>query len=136
MSTLPAPDGLTRRTYYDYVIRLDPQVLGLFDVQQVVTALSAELNIFVETLDTPLNTNPLYVPLKSPRLPRSAVTRELFLPSRFDLPAATAAYHTCVAVLHHALLGNEADVRAIAEAVAKVTGHLDQFRPAGPGAVS
>jgi dTDP-4-amino-4,6-dideoxygalactose transaminase len=136
VSTLPTPAGLTRRTYYDYVIRLDPQVLGPFSIQRVVAALTAELNVFVETLDTPLNDNPLYVPLKSPRLPRTEQTRRLFLPSRFDLPAATAAYRSCVAFLHHALLGTTDDVRAIAEAVAKVTANVDQLRSATTGPVS
>lgn len=134
VSTLPAPARLTRRTYYDYVIRLDPQVLGPFPVQRVVDALTAELNVFVETLDAPLNDNPLYVPLRSPRLPRTEETRRLFLPSRFDLPAATAGYQTCVAVLHHTLMGTATDTTAVAEAVAKVTAHLDELRsvPCGP----
>lgn len=128
VATLPVPEGLTQRTYYDFVIRLNPDVLGPFPVTRVVDALTAELNVFFETLDTPLNANPLYVPLKSPRLPRTEEARRLFLPSRFDLPVATAAYHSCVAFLHHALLGTEDDVRAIAEAVAKVTENLDDLR--------
>lgn len=136
VATLPAPPGLTRRTYYDFVIRLDPEVLGPFSVNRVVEALTAELNVFFETLDAPLNANPLYVPLRSPRLPRTEETRRLFLPSRFDLPVATAAYHSCVAFLHHALLGTEDDVRAIAEAVAKVTANLDQLRGTAGGSSS
>lgn len=137
VSPVPAPAALTRRTYYDYVIRLDPEVLGPFSVTRVVDALTAELNLFFETLDAPLNDNPLYVPLKSPRLPRTEQTRRLYLPSRFDLPVATEAYHTSVAFLHHALLGTPADIEAIAEGVAKVTANLDRLRDedeAGEGA--
>ncbi|HEX6969468.1 MAG TPA: DegT/DnrJ/EryC1/StrS family aminotransferase [Micromonosporaceae bacterium] len=135
VSTLPAPAALNRRTYYDYVIRLDPDVLGPFSVQQVVAALTAELNVFIETLDAPLNANRLYVPLKSPRLPRTEETRRLFLPARFDLPHATAAYHTCVAFLHHTLLGTAEDMKAIAEGVAKVVANIDRLRPPSEGAV-
>ena len=129
VSTPSAPAGLTKRTYYDYVMRLDPRVLGPFSISGVVAALTAELNVFVETLDAPLNANSLYVPLKSPRLPRSEKVRQQFDPGRFDLPEATAAYSSCVAVLHHALLGSKDDAAAIAAAVAKVVRNIDQLRP-------
>ncbi|MFI1012782.1 DegT/DnrJ/EryC1/StrS family aminotransferase [Streptomyces sp. NPDC020965] len=130
VSTVPAPAGLTRRTYYDYIIRLDRELLGGLPIQRVVDAMTAELNVFFETLDTPLNANPLYTPLKSPRLPRSAPDRQSFDPTRFELPEATAAFHTCFAFLHHALLGTGDDVAAIAEAVDKVVAHLDHLRSA------
>ncbi|MFI8929166.1 DegT/DnrJ/EryC1/StrS family aminotransferase [Streptomyces sp. NPDC053474] len=127
VATLPAPPGLTRRTYYDFVIRLDAELLGPVPVDRVVDAMSAELNMFFETLDAPLNANPLYVPLKSPRTPGSDDARRGLDPARFDLPAATAAYRTCFAFLHQALLGTERDVTAIATAVEKVVTHLDQL---------
>ncbi|GHE70218.1 hypothetical protein GCM10018785_43400 [Streptomyces longispororuber] len=134
VSTVPAPPGLTRRTYYDYVIRLDRDLLGALPVQRVVDAMSAELGMFFETLDAPLNANPLYVPLKSPRTPRSDAVRRNLDPARFELPAATAAYRTCFAFLHQALLGTERDVEDIATAVRKVVGHLDELRNATEGA--
>ncbi|MEY7971417.1 aminotransferase class I/II-fold pyridoxal phosphate-dependent enzyme [Saccharomonospora xinjiangensis] len=119
VSTLPVPEGLTRRTYYDHVIRLDPEVVGPFSINRVVDAVAAELGTFVETLDAPLNANPLYVPLRSPRLARLAERGE-FDPRRFDLPAATEGHRTCFAFLHHLLLGGEEDMADIAEAVEKV----------------
>lgn len=128
VSTPAAPSGLTKRAYYDYVIRLDADHLGPFSVQRAVDALTSELSVFFETLDAPLNANSLYVPLKSPRLPKSEETRRLFQPSRFDLPEATAAYHSCVAFLHHALLGTTDDVQAIGDAVAKVVDNIDLLR--------
>jgi dTDP-4-amino-4,6-dideoxygalactose transaminase len=128
VSTVPAPPQVTRRTYYDHVIRLDPRVLGEFDIQRVVAAVTAELNLFIETLDTPLNHNPLYNPEKSPRMPKTAAIRQRFRPDQFDLPAATAAYHTCFAFLHHALLAGDDDIEAIAEAVAKVVANIDMLR--------
>ncbi|WP_197322290.1 DegT/DnrJ/EryC1/StrS aminotransferase family protein [Saccharomonospora sp. NB11] len=133
VSVVPAPPQLTSRTYYDHVIRLDPEQVGPFSIHRIVDAMTAELNLFFETLDAPLNANPLYVPLKSPRLPRSEQTRRAFDPTRFDLPNATAAYHTCFAFLHHALLGSEQDVAAIAEAVRKVVDNIDQLRPEAGG---
>lgn len=131
VSTLPAPAAVTRRTYYDYVIRLDPEVLGPFSIQRVVAAMTAELNVFVETLDAPLNANPLYGPLKSPRMPRSAGIRRRFDPARFDLPEATAAYHSCFAFLHHPLLGTADDIAAIAAAVTKVVANVGKLQPDG-----
>lgn len=128
VSTPSAPAAVTQRTYYDHVIRFDETILGPFSIQRVVEAMTAELNLYFETLDAPLNANPLYVPLKSPRLPRTEEARRLFDPRRFDLPEATAAYRTCFAFLHQALLGTADDMAAIAEAVAKVAVHIDQLR--------
>ncbi len=128
ISTLSAPEAVTRRTYYDFVIRLNPEVLGPFSAERVVEALSAELKCFVETLDAPLNANRLYVPMKSPRLPDTLEVRELFDPRRFPLPHATAAFETCVAFLHHALLGSRQDMEAIATAIDKVVANIDQLR--------
>ncbi|MEU4366917.1 DegT/DnrJ/EryC1/StrS family aminotransferase [Micromonospora chersina] len=129
VSPLVLPANLTKRTVYDYVIRLNPDVLGPFSVSRVVSALAAELNCFVETLDAPLNANPLYVPLKSPRLPDSDEVRQLFHPGRFELPEATAAFHSCVALLHHSLLGTDDDMTAIVTAVDKVVANIDHLRP-------
>jgi L-glutamine:scyllo-inosose aminotransferase/L-glutamine:2-deoxy-scyllo-inosose/3-amino-2,3-dideoxy-scyllo-inosose aminotransferase len=124
VSTLPRPAQVTGRTYYDYVIRLDPGVLGPFSVDRVVAALTAELNLFFETLDTPLNGNRLYDPLLVPGLARTEEERRRLDPTRFDLPEATAAHRTCVAFLHHALLAGEDDVAAIATAVEKVLANV------------
>jgi dTDP-4-amino-4,6-dideoxygalactose transaminase len=127
VSTLARPAPVTRRTYYDYVIRLDPDVLGPFSVDRVVAALTAELNLFFETLDTPLNGNRLYNPLLVPGLAGTEEERRRLDPRRFDLPEATAAHRTCVAFLHHALLGGEDDVAAIATAVEKVLANVDHL---------
>lgn len=133
VSTLPAPAAVTRRTYYDYVIRLDPETVGPFSVDRVVAALTAELNLYFETLDTPLNHNVLYSPAKATHLPRTDEVRRLFDPTRFDLPEATAAHRTCVAFLHQALLGTPDDMAAIATAVEKVTANLDLLGDAPDG---
>ena len=93
-------------------------------------------NIGTETNSTggaPLNNNRLYNPLKSPRLPGTELARWLFDPRRFDLPAATAAHRTCVAFLHHALLGTRDDLTAIATAVEKVVANIDRLRDGTDG---
>ncbi|MFC9126453.1 DegT/DnrJ/EryC1/StrS family aminotransferase [Streptomyces sp. NPDC057099] len=135
VSTVPAPAGLTRRTYYDYVIRLDSDLLGPVPVGRVADAMAAELGMFFETLDAPLNANPLYGPLKSPRTPRSTAVREDLDPARFPLPAATAAFHTCFAFLHQALLGSAEDMEAIATAVEKVVRNIDRLQDGPKGAM-
>lgn len=127
VSAFPRLPQVTRRAYYDYVIRLDPDVLGPFPVDRVVAALTAELNLFFETVDTPLNANRLYDPLLVPGIGRTEEERRQLDPRRFDLPVATALHRTCVAFLHHALLGSDDDVAAIATAVEKVVGSIDQL---------
>ena len=124
LSTFRAPEAVTRRTYYQYPVRLDPQVLGPFSTLQVIDALTAELNVYIEMIDVPLNANRLYNPLTSPRLPRTKEAQQAFNPARFDLPHATDAQAHCVAFGHWALLGTQADMEQIAAAFEKVIANL------------
>ena len=127
ISTISAPPKVTRRSYYDYAVRLDPKIVGLFSASKVVEALTAELNVFVEMLDTPLNNHPLYDPLKSARLARTPEVCQQYDPKRFDLPVATQAHRNCVAFLHHALLGSKEDMMAIVAAFEKIVANIEHL---------
>lgn len=127
VKTVTPPEGLTRRTYYDYVIQLNPEIVGSFSIHRVVETMAAELGTFIETLDAPMNSNILYNPLLS----KTANTKELIHqlnPKRFDLPFAYKAYNTSFAFLHHLLLGTTKDMDDIISAVLKILGRLDKLR--------
>ena len=127
INTVVPPDGLTRRTYYDYVIQLNADILGPFSIHRVVEAMSAELGTFIETLDMPMNSNILYNPLLS----KTTNTKELINqldPKRFDLPFAHNAYNSSFAFLHHILLGTIKDMDDIVSAVLKIIGCMDKLR--------
>lgn len=127
VNTITPPAALTRRTYYDYVIQLDPNIVGPFSIHRVVEAMAAELGTFFETLDAPMNSNVLYNPLIS----KSAKTKELMdqlNPKRFDLPFAHKAYNTSFAFLHHLLLGSTKDMDDIVSAAVKVLRSINKLR--------
>lgn len=124
------PAALTEETIYQFVIQFDPERLGPLPTRRVADALFAELGVFVEMIDAPLNANRLYNPLASRRLPLDERSRRAFDPHRFDLPAATRAQQNSVAFGHWALLGSSKHTDAIAEAVAKVVENLDDLRSA------
>ncbi len=90
VNTITPPAGLTRRSYYDYVIQLNPDVVGPFSIQRVVDAMAAELGTFIETLDAPMNANILYNPLLSKVANTKEMIRDLNA-KRFDLPFAHKA---------------------------------------------
>ncbi len=124
LSTIAVPHNVTRRTYFQYLVRLDPKVLGPFSTLHIIEALTAELNVYIEMIDVPLSVNRLYNPVVSPRLPKTKETQRLFIPSRFELPVAIEAQQNCVAFGHWALLGSQEHMVAIAEAFKKVISNL------------
>ncbi|MDC9607068.1 DegT/DnrJ/EryC1/StrS family aminotransferase [Xenorhabdus griffiniae] len=127
VNTITPPAGLTRRTYYDYVIQLSADIVGPFSIHRVVEAMAAELGTFVETLDAPMNSNILYNPLLS----KIANTKELISqldPKRFELPFAHKAYNSSFAFLHHLLLGTTKDMDDIIAAILKILRNLENLR--------
>ncbi len=127
VNTINPPVGLTRRAYYDYVIQLNPDIVGPFSIHKVVEAMAAELGTFIETLDAPMNSNILYNPLLSKMANTEELRRQLN-PKRFDLPFAHKAYNTSFAFLHHLLLGTTKDMDDIISAVSKILGCIEKLR--------
>lgn len=127
VNTIIPPVELTRRSYYDYVIQLNPDIVGPFSIHRVVEAMAAELGTFIETLDAPMNSNVLYNSLLS-KLASTKDLIEQLNPKRFDLPFAHQAYNKSFAFLHHLLLGTKKDMNDIVSAVSKVVGCIDKLR--------
>ena len=112
------PDGLSEPAYYHLCLRLDPTVFPA-DIEWIARALAAELRLpAIDTVDRPLNANPLYKPLQSPR--SSPDQYALLDPTRFELPMADQARRTCLTIPHNALLGEPSDMEDIVAALEKI----------------
>ncbi len=115
-------------THYKVCLRFDERSLDGLPVAILARALTEELSLPVETIDAPLNANPLYQPLRSPHVGRLAGAAELYDPRRFELPAATAAARCSITMPHWCLLGDRSDIEDIVEAIAKVFENRDALR--------
>lgn len=109
---------VTTATYYHFCVRLNREAFCGLDIEIIRQALMAELNIYMEPVDDPLNKNPIYNPLRSNRT--SPEHRQALNPSRFELPNARKAREECLTFPHFALLGDKKDMDDIASAFGKV----------------
>lgn len=112
------PEQVDQETYYHFCMALRPDAFGDRSAAEVGDALTAQLGLHVEAVDRPLNDNPLYDPLRSPRTSRDPAERRRLDPRRFDLPNSAHARATCITFPHRALLGGEEHMDAIARALA------------------
>ncbi|MEV6638311.1 DegT/DnrJ/EryC1/StrS family aminotransferase [Actinoplanes sp. NPDC051470] len=119
LTPLPPQDGVTRRTYYQYAIRVDRAEFGGVDVETLRQDLVAELGVFCAPLHDPLNASLLYNPLASPHKYDATVLSRLD-PRRFDLPESHRARQEFLTVPHNVLLGDGGDVEQVAEALEKI----------------
>jgi len=120
----PQVDALT---YYQFCVRLDLNAFGRLDIETIRRALVAELGVFVEQVDSPLNSNVLYNPLRSPRINKHDNMAARLDPGNFDLPVATRARYECLTMPHKVLLGDKRDVEDIALAFSKVKQHCEEL---------
>lgn len=109
---------VTQPTYYHYGLLLNRQAFGNYKSDVIRRALMAELNLFMEPVDDPLNQNILYNPLRSPRT-REAL-KEALNPARFDLPVAARVHKDCLTFSHSVLLDDREGMEDIARAFSKV----------------
>jgi dTDP-4-amino-4,6-dideoxygalactose transaminase len=130
-----AGGGADAPTHYKVCLRFDEGLLAEVPVSVLARALTEELSLPVETLDAPLNANPLYQPLRSPHIGRLAGAAELYDPSRFELPVAAQAARCCVTLPHWSLLGAHSDLEDIAHALAKVLEHRSELALLDPAAL-
>lgn len=112
------PAGLEAEVYYHLCLRVDGDAFGAASIDWIAAAVGAELGLPAEPVDRPLNDNPLYRPLRSPRTPREL--RDRLDPARFALPNAEQARRTCMTLPHRALLGDERDMADVVAALSKV----------------
>jgi len=108
--------GVTLRSIYQLCIRLDRDAFAGKRIETICDALSAELDIYVEPIDTPLYRNRLYQPSKN-RVYQALWGNEGPV---CELPRAERASAECFTLPHHLLLGSHDDMVDIIAAVTKV----------------
>jgi len=113
-------DSCSIPTFYRLCGRVEMSLLRGRAIEDVATALTAELRLPIERIDRPLNDHPLYNPLKYPPVAALGADAARFDPSRFNLPEATNNSLTCVGIPHQCLLGDESDIDDLVTAIKKV----------------
>lgn len=121
---LVQPARLTRRTVFEYLIGIDPALLGDIPIALVGAALSAELGLAWYPSDPPLHRSGLYRPASKRRFALAAGAA----PSSATYPVATRQA-ACSLACHHAALLADADAMAdIVRAFDKLLTRLDRLR--------
>jgi dTDP-4-amino-4,6-dideoxygalactose transaminase len=111
--------GTTRRSIWRLTCRIERSLLADVPARLIGRAVTAELGLPVEPIDTPLNRNPLYNPLKVPRIARRPDASN-FDPTGYSLPNANSQYDRILALPQFALLAGRKDMNDIAEAFGRV----------------
>ncbi len=120
VSLLSTPADVTSRTYYNLVIRIDPDHFAGQSVDTVARALAEELGTPVNPVYRPMNRHPLYQPSKAPRGDLSEQEWRRRDCTRFATPTADRVRATCMTLTHPVLLDDDAAMEDIARAIAKV----------------
>jgi L-glutamine:scyllo-inosose aminotransferase/L-glutamine:2-deoxy-scyllo-inosose/3-amino-2,3-dideoxy-scyllo-inosose aminotransferase len=120
VSMLSTPAEVTSRTYYNFVLRIDPDHFAGHTVDTIARALAEELNTPVYPIYKPMNRHPLYQPLKIPRGDLSDQEWQRRDPARFATPTAEKVRGLCLTITHPVLLDDDASMEDIAGAVEKV----------------
>ncbi|MCP2258278.1 L-glutamine:scyllo-inosose aminotransferase [Streptoalloteichus tenebrarius] len=123
-SPLSRPAGLTEDAAYQYCVRLAPAVFGQNCKHVVAEALSRELGLHVEPIDSALTDNVLYQPLASGWTKASAERARLLDPRRFRLPVAEREGEHCVLLPHRMFLAPPEDIALVADALRRVRDQL------------
>jgi len=114
---------VTARSFYNVVMRIDPEQFAGQPIGMVARALADELDTNVNPVYRPMNRHPLYQPLKAPR---GNLSDEEWLrrdSSRFETPVAEKIHATCLTLTHPVLLDDDEGMQDIAKAFAKVQAH-------------
>lgn len=120
VSLLSTPAEVTSRTYYNLVLRIDPDHFAGHTVDTIARALAEELNTAVNPVYRPMNRHPLYQPLKAPRGNLSDQEWQHRGCSRFATPTAEKVRATCLTLTHPVLLDDDTSMEDISRALAKV----------------
>jgi dTDP-4-amino-4,6-dideoxygalactose transaminase len=120
VSLLSTQAEVTSRTYYNLVVRIDPDHFANQTVDMIARALAEELNTNVNPVYRPMNRHPLYQPLKAPRGNLSDQEWQRRDPTRFVTPTAEKIRATCLTLTHPVLLDDDAAMEDISKALAKV----------------
>jgi L-glutamine:2-deoxy-scyllo-inosose/3-amino-2,3-dideoxy-scyllo-inosose aminotransferase len=120
----------TAEAYFNFSFRYKREEFGDVAVEIFRKALSKELGFAVEACYEPLNQCSLYAPLTKPS--RHRLTEDYWQqvnPGRFDLPVSTKAHREESVCFHfNILMGTQADMDMIADAIAKIYQHRDELK--------
>lgn len=119
-------EQVTKRAVWRLVFRIDPASFGGLDIATIGQAVTAELGLPVEPLDLPFTHNPLYQPMRDPRISRSP-DAERFNPARFNLPRALEQHSSCLGAPHFCLLADRVDMHDIVAAFDKVSKYCTEL---------
>ncbi|MEM9461353.1 MAG: DegT/DnrJ/EryC1/StrS family aminotransferase [Myxococcota bacterium] len=117
VTTLARHPGVDRATNFRFCIRFDREKFGGMTIEQLRTALSAELDVPIG-LTIPLAQNPLYDPSKASGLP--VADRQAIAAATRSLPVAQRARDQCLTLPHYVLMGSTRDQDDIVEAISKL----------------
>jgi L-glutamine:scyllo-inosose aminotransferase/L-glutamine:2-deoxy-scyllo-inosose/3-amino-2,3-dideoxy-scyllo-inosose aminotransferase len=109
VSMLPPDPRVTFRTYYNVVLRFDPEVFAGVGMESLTRALAAELGTMV---------SPMYVPMNRHPLLRPTLARLEGVPA--ELPEAERALRTCATLTHPVLLDDPEGMEDVVAALRKV----------------
>jgi L-glutamine:scyllo-inosose aminotransferase/L-glutamine:2-deoxy-scyllo-inosose/3-amino-2,3-dideoxy-scyllo-inosose aminotransferase len=128
VTLLSAPEGVTSRSYYNLVLRIDPEHFAGYEADTVARALSAELNTSANPVYRPMNRHPLYRPFNAPRGDLSDHEWHRRDSARFATPTAEKIRSTCLTLTHPVLLDDDASMEEISSALAKVQALASDLR--------
>lgn len=110
---------------YHVPIRLDRSSFGDAAIERIGEAVALEIGLYLEPVDPPLSQHPLYQPSRYERF--SPERRQLLMPERYDLPAASELASSCLTVPHHALLAEPELLECLVDAIVHVQRHAEEL---------
>ena len=114
------PQENWQETYFNYLIKIDSDLLQTSTLRAFGVALSAELNIQITPVYRPLNRHRLYNPSKLARVSSSDLSDTVWGPNHYNLPNADKANRCCLAVPHPLLMAEASEHDDITYAIDKV----------------
>jgi L-glutamine:2-deoxy-scyllo-inosose/3-amino-2,3-dideoxy-scyllo-inosose aminotransferase len=126
VSVMPADDRITRWSFYNYVLRINPEAFGGQTNHVVCAAMEAE-GIPAEVQYPPMSRYELFQPSLS-RLPVAVEHADRLDPSTMSFPIAeTAGERESVYFMENVFRDGEQGIRHAAEALAKIQAHAGEL---------
>jgi dTDP-4-amino-4,6-dideoxygalactose transaminase len=125
----PVDERVTRRSFYRYILRIDPEAFAGASNQTVADALEAE-GIGAEVQYPPMSRYDLFQPRKS-RLPVCVEYADRLDPAHMSFPVAeSAAERESLYLNENVFRAGRRGIEDVIEALAKVQRHADELAPA------
>jgi dTDP-4-amino-4,6-dideoxygalactose transaminase len=126
VTVMPADERITRWSFYNYILRIDPEAFAGRTNHIVCAAMEAE-GIPAEVQYPPMSRYELFQPSLS-RLPVAVEHADRLDPARMSFPVAEAAgERESVYFMENVFRDGEAGIRDAAEALAKIQAHAEEL---------